>query len=162
MAEIGKTIGATKTQLIIAVVLSVLSEAILAIMLLGVDLNYPQNFVDVLASTGLVSFVIGAIGWLVMIWAGYAAVKALGGGAVQGGVAGAIVSVVSGIIGLIVGLVAGTTDALLKLSLASSGAALPESFLAIALVIGFVSGIIVAAIIGFILGAIGGYLAGRK
>lgn len=152
MADIGKLLSATKLQLIILIVLGLIS----------IGINYTvyssaTTMEEVLANPlMMVSTLLGLIGLLVTIWAGYIAAKAVSGGAVEGGLAGALVSVIEAIVCGVVSLI--LVMPLIEKIGGAALAGLAGAIGAVALVIG----IVISAILGFIFGAIGGFIGKAK
>jgi len=102
---------------------------------------------------------IGLISWLIMIWAGYNAVKKFGLGLVDAGVSTAIAAVVAGIINMIIMYVLIAVGLSVTFDIAGGMlGAMAGAMMVVALIVG----IIIGAIIGFILGAIGALIAGGK
>ncbi len=117
-----------------------------------VILDTIASLLSLVPSLLVVGAVIGLIGWIILLWAGYMAAKAKMS-TVDAGITGAIVAIVAGIINLVV-----------TAALASTGIGANAAVLALGIVIFLVAGVIgiaIATVIGFVLGAIGG-LIGQK
>jgi len=154
MADIGKLLGAVKLQLIIAIILSIIAVGLSYMMY--AQMKSAADLLTAGASPlALGAMVLGIIGLLVYIWAGYVAAKAVKGGVVDGGIAGAIIAV-------IVGIISGILQIAIVVPVMTKALGALGTAMVAAVGVGLVIGIIVAAIIGFILGAIGGFIGRKK
>lgn len=156
--DLMKILETVKLQLIIVVVLGLISSALTYVAFTS------GGTVATLVGGPLLMFsaVLGLVGLVVVIWAGYVAAKTLPGGAVEGGIAGVLIVVINAIIQGIISMlmIAPLTAAMMPPeATAMPGVSAMVGMYAGAAVIG---AIIFGAIFGFILGAIGGFIAGMK
>jgi hypothetical protein len=141
MIDTKKIVEAAKMPAIILVVLSLISIGIAFTM-------------DLVVMSGL-SMLIGLIGWAVLLWAGYNAVKKMKFGLVDAGMVGLVASVISGIIGGILNILT------MPIIIAKYGGLMAGQVMAGLEVFALIIGVIIGAVFGFVLALIGG-LIGQK
>ena len=145
--DIGKSLKVAMIPIVILIAIGIFSTIIGMIPVLNMLLC-------------IVGLPLAIIGWVVIAWSGYKAVKEaqmdLVGGAITGGLAALISGVVNGLISFVLNILG------VGVGVATGGdvggAAFSAGIGAVALVIG----IVVGTIIGLILGAIGAFVAGMK
>jgi hypothetical protein len=145
--DIGKSFKVAMIPIVILIAIEVFSKVIGAIPVL--------NMLMCVAGIPLL-----LLGWAVLAWAGFKAVKEaqmdLVGGAITGGLAGLVSSVVGGLLSLVLGMLGMGADV-------ATGGDMGNAAIGMGLgVVGVIVGVALGTIFGLVLGAIGAFVAGMK